>query len=243
MEQLFKTQKRQSTVDIVIDNIKQLLIDKKLLPGQKIPSEGQISEGLGVSRGSVREAMKILSSFGVVEIKPGDGTYIAHYSKGSSINPLLFDFLLYGPDTLELAEFRDVIELSVVGLIIRNKDKNQEERENIYENVEDLRHLIKMDATLEQFVENDLAFHALLGKASCNHLLQKVYEFVLEIYAPTIKATHNNQNKGEQSLAVHTQITDSIKKNNLEIAGAAIDRSVDIWKNLQQNKTANSENS
>lgn len=234
MEKLFKTQKRRSTAEIVIDEIKQLLMDKKLLPGQKIPSEGQISEGLGVSRGSVREAMKVLSAYGVVEIKPGDGTYVAHYSKGSSVNPLLFDFLLYGPDTQELAEFRDVIELSVVELIIRNKDKNETERKEIYKTIDDLQQLIGSDADVEAFVENDLEFHSLLGKASCNHLVQKVYEFVLEIYAPTIRETHLHQHKGEQSLSVHSQIVDSIKKNNLDIAKGAINRSVDIWKNLQQ---------
>ena len=64
MENLFTAVKRESAVDIVINNIKQLLIDRRLLPGDKLPSELEISEGLGVSRGSVREAMKILSAFG-----------------------------------------------------------------------------------------------------------------------------------------------------------------------------------
>ena len=53
-----------------------LLIDRRLLPGDKLPSELEISEGLGVSRGSVREAMKILSAFGLVDIKVGNGTYV-----------------------------------------------------------------------------------------------------------------------------------------------------------------------
>jgi adenylyltransferase/sulfurtransferase len=48
-------------VDVVINNIRDLLLQKKLLPGDKIPNELEIAEGLGVSRGSVREAMKILS--------------------------------------------------------------------------------------------------------------------------------------------------------------------------------------
>jgi len=56
-----KASKRESAVDIVVNNIKQLLIDRRLKPGDKLPSELEISEGLGVSRGSVREAMKILS--------------------------------------------------------------------------------------------------------------------------------------------------------------------------------------
>ncbi|MFR8544323.1 MAG: FadR/GntR family transcriptional regulator [[Clostridium] scindens] len=66
-----KASKRESAVDIVVNNIKQLLIDRRLKPGDKLPSELEISEGLGVSRGSVREAMKILSAFGLIDIRVG----------------------------------------------------------------------------------------------------------------------------------------------------------------------------
>ena len=73
MDNLFKATKRESAVDIVVNSIKQLLADKKLLPGDKLPNELEISEGLGVSRGSVREAMKILSAFGLIDIRVGNG--------------------------------------------------------------------------------------------------------------------------------------------------------------------------
>ena len=63
VHKLFKTNKRESAVDIVVNNIKQLLVEQKLKPGDRLPNELEISEGLGVSRGSVREAMKILSAF------------------------------------------------------------------------------------------------------------------------------------------------------------------------------------
>ena len=75
MSNLFeRNDRRQSAVDIVVNNIKQLLIDRKLKPGDRLPNELEISEGLCVSRGSVREAMKILSAFGLVDIRVGNGT-------------------------------------------------------------------------------------------------------------------------------------------------------------------------
>lgn len=233
MEPMFKTCKRQSTVDIVINNIKQLIMEKKLVPGQRMPSEMEISGGLGVSRGSVREAMKILSAFGVVDIKPGDGTYLSHSPQGSIVNPLMFDFLLYGPDTQELSEFRKVIEMAIVELIILNKEKNQQQRQNIYGNVEDLHRLCEEDAEMEKFVKNDLEFHNLLGDACCNHLAKKVYGFVLEFLEPTIKDTHRDQYKGEMSYPVHNQIAEAIRTNNLQVAKDAIYHSVDVWKALQ----------
>lgn len=72
VHKLFKTNKRESAVDIVVNNIKQLLVEQKLKPGDRLPNELEISEGLGVSRGSVREAMKILSAFGLVDVKVGN---------------------------------------------------------------------------------------------------------------------------------------------------------------------------
>lgn len=66
VQKLFKANKRESAVDIVVNNIKHLLMERKLKPGDRLPSESEISEGMGVSRGSVREAMKILSAFGLV---------------------------------------------------------------------------------------------------------------------------------------------------------------------------------
>lgn len=71
INELFKKDKRESAVDIVVNNIKQLLIERKLKPGDRLPSELEISEGMGVSRGSVREAMKILTAFGLVDIRVG----------------------------------------------------------------------------------------------------------------------------------------------------------------------------
>ena len=69
VQKLFKANKRESAVDIVVNNIKHLLMERKLKPGDRLPSESEISEGMGVSRGSVREAMKILSAFGLYELR------------------------------------------------------------------------------------------------------------------------------------------------------------------------------
>ena len=67
VQELFRANKRESTVDIVVNNIKKLLIERKLKPGDRLPNEVEISEAMNVSRGSVREALRILTAFGLVE--------------------------------------------------------------------------------------------------------------------------------------------------------------------------------
>ena len=92
MSNLFEASKRESAVDIVVNSIKQLLMERRLKPGDKLPNELEISEGLGVSRGSVREAMKILSAFGLVDIRVGNGTYVCETPGNELIDSLLFSF-------------------------------------------------------------------------------------------------------------------------------------------------------
>ncbi len=125
MSALFQAKTKVSAVDTVINQIKQLLIDKKLKPGEKLPSEMEICEGLGISRGSVREAMKILSALGIVEIKVGNGTFISEKPNSNMIDSLLFSFLISNPDISEMSEFRKLIELDIVELIIKNADKKR----------------------------------------------------------------------------------------------------------------------
>ena len=112
MEDLFTPYIKESAVDRVINSIKDLLVRRKLLPGDRLPSEQEIANQLGVSRGSVRSAMKTLSSFGIIEIKVGDGTYVSTSMKNNIIDPLLFSFLLSKPDLEELAQFRELIEIN-----------------------------------------------------------------------------------------------------------------------------------
>ena len=104
INELFKKDKRESAVDIVVNNIKQLLIERKLKPGDRLPSELEISEGMGVSRGSVREAMKILTAFGLVDIRVGNGTYICDTPGTKLMDSLLFSFFIANPDTKNLYE-------------------------------------------------------------------------------------------------------------------------------------------
>ena len=110
VNELFRANKRESAVDLVVNNIKQLLIEKKLKPGDRLPSELEISEGMNVSRGSVREAMKILSAFGLVDIKIGNGTYVCETPGNSLMDSLLFSFFVSNPDLENLYEFRHVFE-------------------------------------------------------------------------------------------------------------------------------------
>lgn len=233
MNNLFVAKAKESAVDTVINKIKQLLIENKLRLGDKLPNELEISEGLRVSRGSVREAMKILAALGIVEIKVGNGTYIVDKPKDTLIDPLLFNFFLMNPDLTELSEFRKLFETDIIKLIISHYDENQKERLLLKANLNSLKELQKSKASPEKLAENDMEFHHLLGEACHNSLAKKIYSFVMDFFKNSIFNTHINQQSGHISLKTHTAILKAIEKRDIEMIKDVIDEAIDSWKYLQ----------
>ena len=92
--------RHESAVDFVVKTFRDKLEKKELRPGDRIPNETELSEMLSVSRGSVREAMKVLSALGVIDIQRGNGTFISQPDSFSNMDPLLFSFLLITIRTL-----------------------------------------------------------------------------------------------------------------------------------------------
>ena len=66
----------ESTVDTIVNQMVEQIIDGTFCPGQRIPTELELAESFGVGRNSVREAVKILCAYGILEIRRADGTYI-----------------------------------------------------------------------------------------------------------------------------------------------------------------------
>jgi GntR family transcriptional repressor for pyruvate dehydrogenase complex len=234
MSNLFEARDKVSAVDTVLNRIKELLLERKLTPGEKLPSELEISDGLKISRGSVREAMKILSALGIVEIKVGDGTYIAETPNRHMIDSLLFSFFVATPDITELSEFRKLFELDIVKLIIKNYEKNFEERTELHQNLNHLRRMQQDKCPIQDFVANDIEFHRLLGKAAHNTVAERIYNFIIDFLEASIQLTHRNHPYGEIVLEVHQSILDAIESKDISLIREAIDHSVDIWSDLQQ---------
>lgn len=237
-EDLFVAHSKESAVDTVINCIKKLLLERKLKAGDRLPNENELSKRLGVSRGSTREAMKILSAYGLIDVRVGDGTYVASSLRSRMIEPLLYSFLLIDADRNELAEFRKYIEMDIARLIIEHSDQNGALIEQMRENVAQISTLQRAHAPMEAFVENDMAFHRLYGEACCNRLIEALYTFILDFFAQSIADTHRMQQEGARSLESHRMILDAIERGDPSIAEKSIDYTVEVWKRLQADVAA-----
>jgi GntR family transcriptional regulator, transcriptional repressor for pyruvate dehydrogenase complex len=234
-KELFQSQKRESTVDFVINSIKKLLLTRKLMPGDMLPNETDLAASFNVSRGSIREAMKILSAFGIVEVKRGDGTYIAHSSNKALLDPFLFNLILSDAEPRELVELREFIELQVVRLVIKNaEDKDMERIKDVHY---EMKELVQRNSGLspQAHVECDMKFHAALGQATRNVLVEKIYGFILELFTPYIEKTYSADRNELNAFELHEAIINSLVKRDLNQALEATQKSIEEWRRLFNN--------
>jgi len=232
VSELFRANKRESAVDIVVNNIKQLLVERKLKPGDRLPNELEISEGLGVSRGSVREAMKILSAFGLVDIRVGNGTYVCESPGNTMMDSLLFSFFVANPNSENLYELRHIIEIDVLELILKHYEQNLEERILLKKNLDNLEEMLKNTPTSADLKENDLSFHRLLGACTKNILMERIYNIVIDFMEPSIANTHRKQ-QGEIVFNVHKKIVNVIEQRDYSRIHETITDSTNTWSSLQ----------
>ncbi|NLI91176.1 MAG: FadR family transcriptional regulator [Peptococcaceae bacterium] len=176
--------RNKRTTEIILDQIKDFMKQGHLKPGDKLPTEMELSERFEVSRTSVREALSALSLTGILEIRQGEGIFVKRSSSNAVIEPLSFIFLLEKDQLQNILEVRKALEIEAADLAAQR-------REN--EDLESLRALVEeMERDLPEAIHSeriDLAFHLALAKASKNPLLDRLMNTVQETMSETLHVT------------------------------------------------------
>lgn len=140
----------ESVVQRVINCLTDAMINKELRPGDKIPTELELSETLGVGRNSIREAIKILVYLGVLEIRRAEGTFVCEGFTESMIDPMIYGIILDKADSYDnLMELREMMEAGVVRLAMAKY--TEEDMQNLEEK------LSVMKAEIEKGPDNTQA--------------------------------------------------------------------------------------
>lgn len=229
MEPLFVSKESSSATDFVIDQIRDLLITGKLEPGERLPSEFELASSLGVSRGSIRAAMKALEVCGIVDIRRGDGTYICTSVNPKRFNPLVFSLTILDPDIAQLAKFREKIELDILELIIKDPELTQAILPKLRENLEELNVLQSQGTNAAETAANDLAFHMLLASGCGNIVFETIYKYILDFFFPLIVDSHEGQVQGDAAEIIHKDIYNALSQGSYSLAKDAILASMQYW--------------
>ncbi|OFI39121.1 hypothetical protein BIU82_15900 [Arthrobacter sp. SW1] len=165
---IVKPIQRMSLVDTIVDRLQTEISSGNWPVGKRIPAESELTKVLGVSRPSLREAVRSIVQLGLLEIRQGDGTYVV----ASDPSEVALRRMLNEADTREVLSVRRALD----GLAARDAALNRTDAEvaELEAHFAKRREAIARDDH-DAFVDHDVAFHVGIAVASHNRLLAAIY--------------------------------------------------------------------
>jgi GntR family transcriptional repressor for pyruvate dehydrogenase complex len=198
--------------DVVIDRLKAYIVDEKLAPGDRLPTESELAEMFGVSRLSLREATKSLEFLGIIDAKPGRGLTVGHVnlermSECMGLHPALHDV---APGVL--IDTRIVIETGVLPHVAEKMKRDK----SLYAKLNGINAQLQSASTLEDWVTLDLAFHRELISSS-GLLPLMAFADVLSVFFQRFR---DSVQRAEWSRGIesHQKLIDALKSNRVSEA-------------------------
>jgi len=177
---LFKQIEKGSISEIIIKRITDALISGELKPGDKIPTEVEFSQNLGIGRNSVREAIKVLVAFGVLEIKRSEGTFVVEKFNQNLINPIIYGMIMANKSFEDLLEFKITFLNSILYLAIQKS--TDAEILCLRDHYTDFQAVMQeRPGDINKMYNISLNFYDYLGKITKNPLVIQLNEVVLKI--------------------------------------------------------------
>jgi GntR family transcriptional regulator, transcriptional repressor for pyruvate dehydrogenase complex len=200
--------------DEAIEKIKQMIISGRVRPGEKLPREADLAAELGLSRNSLREAVKALSLINVLDVRQGDGTYATSLAPSLLLEALSFIVDFHRDDTvLEFLEIRRILEPAATALAAaRMPDEDRAELGKVLDAAD-------ASAPVDEFVAADMEFHRLIAVGSGNSVLASLVD---NMSVPTARARvwrgMTEPKAQERTLAEHRAIYQAIMNRDPDLA-------------------------
>lgn len=204
---------KPSLVELTADALRERIIAGAWPLGSRIPIEPELAALLGVSRNTVREAVRVLAFCGVLSVRQGDGTYVA-----SRLDPAQALRALAQAGLVEQLETRTMLEVESARLAaLRRNDAD----------LAALRAALAArgeratDEPLDGFITRDMAFHRAVTAAAHNAPLAALYDFCAESIHQALRVTLDDTSLPEPDHAAHAAIVDAIAAGDAELAAQA----------------------
>ena len=187
---------------------KRLIAEKVLLPGHRLPAERDLAETLQVSRSSLRQALKVMESIGVISQQVGSGTRLNPAAASILSEPLEFLILLDGISSRELMEARLIVEPQ---LAARAASRATPEDEQAMERA--IARMEASDVDSESFVDREHEFHRALFQAAGNRVCAMLFTVVHQSLEELVRFT-SALVIPEHTIAFHRQILAAIRQRD-----------------------------
>lgn len=217
---------RESVSSAIMNLITDYLLSKRLSPGDKLPTEAELAQQFGVGRNSVREAMKMLSSLGVVEIRRGVGTFIPETMSESVFNPIILGLVFEQGTSKELIELRLYLDTCVAEMVMQKAtDADIQELESANNRLKEA----AAEASLESGALRDLDmnFHLTMLRITGNKLLLRLGKAIYTLFRASIEKSVSED--PFMAFRNHQLVLEGIKKRNRKLIREFTGESLSFW--------------
>ncbi len=204
---------RSSVTEQIIEYLKDQIFKQKLKPGQQLPSEENLGNQLGVGRGTLREALRVLVYLGLIE-RRNKSTYVTSIATSGDVMEGFIDRIHRHRDVMQVIEVRKIVEPEAAALAAENANA-----EDVAEIEKHLGEMEKHIGNYLEFVAHDEAFHKSIFNACGNHILlelmKSIHHYMHQNYVLVLRL---RPTIAPHSLEYHRKIYAAIKEGNAEEA-------------------------
>lgn len=205
-----------AVTDQAIEKIKAMIVSGELAPGDRLPPEKELSERLGLSRNSMREAVKALEVIRVLDVRRGDGTYVTSLEPGLLLEAISFVVDMHDDDSmLEVFAVRRMLESQATGLAAALAD--QERLAALQAELD----AVDPSVSIDELVEHDTRFHReIVGIAGNAYLASLIESLSSQTMRARIWRGLTEQGAVERTLSEHRAIAEAIGRHDAALAAA-----------------------
>lgn len=219
----------------VQEQIYQYILNTPIAIGAKLPNEFELGEKFGVGRSTIREAVKLLISRGILEVRRGSGTYVV------STTPMDLDPLGLGAVedkmalAMDLVNVRMILEPGIAEMAAMNATARDVER------LRELCAVIEQKIeTGENYIEEDIAFHTAVAKCSGNMVVEQLVPIIDTAVMMFVNVTHRKLT--QETIMTHRAVTDAIAERDPMGAKSAMMMHMTFNRNMIKEMIKNNEN-
>ncbi|MCL5126472.1 MAG: FadR family transcriptional regulator [Deltaproteobacteria bacterium] len=193
--------------DTVISKLRKMITTNSK-PGDRLPTEKDLAQIFGVGRSSIREALKVFSTLGLVE-RRNEGTFVARTTNDCLVEPLSFLIQMELADLTDVLELREILELWVVK---RAATMATDQDVATFEQL--LWQMEKPGLETEEFIKADIQFHSALARVAGNAAIGEILQAIRTIILRFQGEACGNPPIQKLAIATHSEIVQAIKRRN-----------------------------
>ncbi len=207
---------RNTLVDDTTNRIRQMIFSGQIKPGELLPSRKNLAVKFAVGIATIHEAVKSLAAVGLLESRPGKGTWVSNNALESVIHPAII-VNRFGPiDTMTIYEARLALEVSLAELAAQKA--TPDEIQQMFAALDAAQSVID---TVDAFIQADWKFHLLVAQATRNVLLQAFYNLSRELLLDSMRELGRLPHLKQVALGLHRTQVEAMARHDVEGARTA----------------------